>query len=277
MRFHKRTPVRRRFSIAFTVLLPSLLPGGGASAQENQGEIVLGSYERVFSAGLNEDRVLKVKLPVGYGVGEQRYPVLYLLDAEWEALFNLASGTVDHAAEADITPEMIVVGISNTDRTRDMIPTVVADLPGSGGGREFLEFITQELVPYVDDRYRANSNNILYGGSSAGLFTVFAILERPDVFFAGIAGSPMIGFCKEFIYRTADRLKDREDFEGTFLYMIYGENDYPKSTEYAPEFHNYLKEVGPEGFESELVQVTGEGHVPYMSLYNGLKRVFSRR
>ena len=60
-------------------------------------------------------------------------------------------------------PEMILVGITNTDRTRDLTPTHVAaprfenrqfNAPTSGGADKFLDFIAREVMPYVEKTYR---------------------------------------------------------------------------------------------------------------------------
>jgi predicted alpha/beta superfamily hydrolase len=260
-------------------LLTALFLGVGAlttaAAQEPGNEVVSGRYETVFSSVLGEDRVIKIRLPEDYENSGNVYPVLYVLDAEWAPQYDLAVGTVGFAAEAEIIPEMIVVGISNTNRDRDMIPTVIADRPGSGGSSEFLQFIAEELVPHIAREYRTDGRNVLYGGSNAGLFTVFAILQRPDIFTAGIAASPMIGHSSEFMFQLANELRSGNRFSGRVLYMVYGENDYPKCTEHVHGFSEHMNALRPSTFRSELVRVSNEGHVPYVSLYNGLRYVFA--
>ncbi|MFC1493578.1 hypothetical protein ACFL6O_06405, partial [candidate division KSB1 bacterium] len=116
-----------------------------------------------------------------------------------------------------------------------------------------------------------------FGGSNAGLFTVYAILKKPDVLNAGIAGSPMIGHCSNFMNRLLDDLNDFGRFSDRTLYMIYGENDYTRTTDFAPGFYNKIEDKNIPGFRCELEMIDNEGHVPYMSLYNGLKYVFERK
>jgi predicted alpha/beta superfamily hydrolase len=271
-----KTPSRTYVKITSAWVLFCLLFAASAFAQDENGDIVIGKYETLFSKVLNEERTLKIRLPEDYQGSGTGYHVLYLLDAEGDAQYNHAVGTVANASEAEIIPEMIVVGICNTVRRRDMSPVVIPDRPGSGGGKEFLRFITEELIPYIDKEYNTNSRNVLFGGSNAGLFTVFALLEKPDMFIAGVAGSPMIGHCKDYMYGMADNLENKDRYIGKCLYMIYGENDYLRCADYVNEFYDYIKSKDTDGFHSDLVMLEDEGHVPYMCLYNGLKYVFTK-
>ena len=83
--------------------------------------------------------------------------------------------------------------------------------PGSGGAAKFLRFITEELIPYVEDNYRTDSPNVIYGGSNAGLFTVYAIFTAPEKIQAAIAGSPMIGHCPNYMNRLLDDLNEKDN------------------------------------------------------------------
>ncbi len=102
----------------------------------------------VHSSILNEDRVIWVRTPRAYEHDKAAYPVLYLMDGP--AHINEIGSTIDFLAENNRVPPMIVVGIANTDRTRDLTPThwdmkrpdgTVNANPTSGGGDHFLDFI----------------------------------------------------------------------------------------------------------------------------------------
>lgn len=231
--------------------------------------------QTLFSEALNEDRVLNIWLPDGYAGSESTYPVLYVLDAESPEGWTQAVRTVTETVREGSIPEMIVVGIHNTIRNRDMIPAVVAHRPGSGGSEEFLRFIGEELLPHIDAEFRTDGRNILYGGSNAGLFTVYAMLSRPEAFVGAIAGSPMIGHCSDYMYQAAEQLAHAAAYDGKSLFLIYGDNDSQRCTEYVPAFHDHLRSIAPAGFNSELVVVENGGHVPPESLYRGLIYVFS--
>ena len=148
------------------------------------------STGKIYSQVLREQRIFSVSLPVGYQTERKTYPVLYILDAEGEILFRRCVLTVKELGEKNLVPPMIIVGIWNADRNRDMIPVEVPHRPGSGGAENFLAFINQELKSHIQKEYRASDMAILYVMSNSALFDVYALLEFPEVFDGVIASSP---------------------------------------------------------------------------------------
>lgn len=235
-----------------------------------------GSADKIYSRILGEERTISVALPDGYLTSRAAYPVLYVLDAEGQKLFPECVSTIRDLYEKGHIPQLIVVGIWNTERNRDMIPVPVSHRPGSGGSASFLEFIQNELMPYINQNYRTRDFSILYGMSNSALFTVYALLERPDVFDAYIASSPMIGHCPDAIQKKTERFLEKGQSKDRILYMIYGTEDSRRVIDYVPDFQNYLKTNAPQDFESKLEILEGEGHVPDSSLERGLKFVYSQ-
>ena len=76
-------------------------------------------------------------------------------------------------------PEVIVVGVTNTDRTRDLSPSRDPNFPTSGGADRFLDFFEKELVPFVESGYRTAPFRIFAGHSAGGLFALHAMRARP--------------------------------------------------------------------------------------------------
>lgn len=200
--------------------------------------------------------------------------MLYILDAEMESVLMNAVSTVKSQYVFDISPNMIVVGIHNANRNRDTIPVSVAERPGSGGSFNFLRFLDEELIPLIEETYRTTRPRVLYGQSNAGLFTVYALLERPDSFDAYIASSPMIGWCPDYIHGLAEE-RFAETFKDKFLFMISGSQDYVRVTEYIPGFVEFIQAKAPEGLRWESRCLFGVGHVPPNSLEEGLRAFFS--
>jgi predicted alpha/beta superfamily hydrolase len=231
---------------------------------------------KFYSRILEEERTIFVSLPDGYTTTEKDYPVLYVLDAEGETLFPKCVSAVKDLSAKSLVPQMIVIGIWNTIRNRDMIPEAVSHRPGSGGSENFLHFIKEELMPYIQQNYRTSGYSILYGMSNSALFAVFALLEKPNTFKAYIASSPMIGHCPEYLQKKAEAFIAKNHVSGRFLYMIYGTEDSRRVTEYVPDLQNYLDFHAPKGFISKLEILDGEGHVPASSLARGLQYIFSR-
>ncbi|MGD9345308.1 MAG: alpha/beta hydrolase-fold protein [Candidatus Aminicenantes bacterium] len=239
-------------------------------------KIVNGSTIKIYSQILDEERTLSVALPENYDEDQYVYPVLYILDAEGGKIFSECVTTVSDLHKKGLIPEMIVVGIWNTVRNRDMIPVSVSHRPGSGGSLKFLDFIGEELIPYIRQNYPTKNFSMLYGMSNSALFAVYALLESPETFNAYIASSPMIGHCPDFIKRKANLFVEKDPLEDRILYMIFGTKDSRRVTSYVPDFQKFLEQETPESFKSELEILEGEGHVPDSSLERGLRYIYSQ-
>jgi predicted alpha/beta superfamily hydrolase len=236
-----------------------------------------GSHLSIESATLEETRTIYVHLPAGYESSEQAFPVLYFLDAPAEGDPQSKLDTVAGLRDNGVIPDLILVGICNTARNRDMIPIAVSHRPGSGGSDRFLDFIAGELKPFVEKNYRTNGFDILNGESNAGLLAVYAFVERPELFDAYVASSPMIGHCPDLMFARADEFIARTDVENKKLFMIYGEADSPRATGYIPDYFDVLSSglSDTPTVRVEKVLVAGAGHVPPSSLHDGLLFVFS--
>ena len=236
-------------------------------------DIVLGKRVKIHSEILGEERNLFVRLPPGYEEPQRRYPVLYQLNGEFESLFANAVSSIEYPRDEEDALRIILVAIANTDRSRDMFPVKVGKSPTSGGASKFLRFIVEELKPFIDSRYRTSGYDILYGASNAGLFVAYALLSRPDSFDAYIASSPMIGWCREFIFELAEKRFSKSESLNKYLYMIYGTDDESFVTSHVADFAKLLEVEAPDDFSWELKAVKDGGHVPFTSLYDGLNAI----
>jgi len=169
----------------------------------------------VHSKVLDEDRTVVVQLPASYEHSEERYPVLYLTDAE--AQFEQTASSAAFLSRANRIPELIVVGIVNTNRRRDLTPTAAAlptaggksvPQPGSGGGPKFLAFVETELVPEIDRRYRTRPFRVIAGHSFGGLFAVWIAEQRPSLFRGVIAASPTLYWDDDLALKQLEKLPD---------------------------------------------------------------------
>ncbi|MEO1713449.1 MAG: alpha/beta hydrolase-fold protein [Bacteroidota bacterium] len=147
--------------------------------------------DSIYSKTLGEQRFLQIYLPGGRRVipeGSQ-YPVLYVLDPD--AHFGSVVGMVERMSTnvgEERLPEMIVVGVENTDRVRDMFPIQEQD--------HFHEFLEQELLPYVEQKYATRPYRVLFGHSITGLRTIHTSIFYPSLFQAYIAIDPSL--CHEY-------------------------------------------------------------------------------
>ena len=239
---------------------------------------------KINSAVLGEERTILVRVPPGYETNKLRYPVLYMTDGNAHIVHT--SATVEFLAQNGRMSELIVVGITNTDRTRDLSPTHVTttvagggsalQFPTSGGADKFLKFIETELIPEIEKRYRVQPYRILAGHSLGGLFAVHAMISRPELFNSYVAVSPALQWDNQVIVkRTEDFLKARKEWQGT-LFMSLGHE--PGQIE--DGFHQ-LKQVleknPTKGFEWEARVFDDEDHgsVVLPSHYLGMRKVFA--
>jgi len=152
----------------------------------------------IRSAALQEDRVINVYTPPGYDDSvAASFPVLYMPDGGLDEDFPHIATTIDSLIRRRRIPPMLVVGIPNTERRRDLTgPTTVAKdstiAPHVGGSAEFRRFIRDELMPEVRRRYRGTGNTAVVGESLAGLFVVETFLLDPALFDRYIAVSPSL-------------------------------------------------------------------------------------
>ena len=149
------------------------------------------------SAAVGELRRVNVYTPPGYAGDSTAYPVLYMPDGGIEEDFPHITVTVDSLIRARATAPVIVVGIENTVRRRDLNgpTTVPRDLelaPLAGGSNAFRRFIGDELMPEIDRRYRTTGQTAIVGESAAGSFVVETLFLEPALFGRYIAMDPAL-------------------------------------------------------------------------------------
>ncbi len=248
--------------------------GIGQNATE---PIVIGESFSIHSSVLGEDRPLLVYTPAGYDGSGATYPVMYLLDGDVH--FHHTTGIIDFLARNGHMPQMIVVAVPNTDRTRDLTPVTTTDtanrFPTAGGAENFLSFLVDELVPYVDGNYRTAPYSILVGHSFGGLFAVYALLERPDAFDAYVSISPSLWWNDGAMIAEAEAFfADNADTNG-FLFMTMGDEG-GQMLAGAWEFAAVLEEMAPESFDWEFALMEEETHgsIPHRTTYRALERLY---
>ena len=228
--------------------------------------------EVLQSKYLNEQRIVTVKLPQSYSTNSGKvYPVIYILGP----MDNMLPGMM---RASDAAPEVIIVGIENTDRLRDLTPTVNYDPRGpvgkGGGAEHYLDFIEMELMPYLNKTYRTNEFTIVSGSSIGGLLVLHALQSRPNMFSAYIAFSPAVWWdkitrqkLKAFIAKTASLDK--------YLYMNIGEEGGDMRADY-DDIHRFLHSNKPENFKfvSDAFDDVAHGLTAPAGMFNAYHNLF---
>jgi predicted alpha/beta superfamily hydrolase len=209
-------------------------------AQTIQGTaIVLGHVDSVASNVLQEQRKFWVYVPASARNATylpQRYPVVYLLDGD--AYFVSVTGMVRQLSEDFLTnvfPEMIVVGILNSNRLRDFTPTratrsaviPASALPASGGAENFTAFLAQELLPYVEAHYPTAPYRVLIGHSLGGLLVMNTLLHHPTLFNGYVALDPTVFWDEQRLLRQAPAALARPQFAGRTLFVASANTQPP--------------------------------------------------
>jgi uncharacterized protein len=245
-----------------------------ASAQRPRPGISPVRIERIVSARLGETREAWVSLPDRYDQTLDRYPVLYMLDGE----INFNSGVIGGLRQAALLgemPDFIVVGVVNTDRSKDIFPEVVTYDDGSkDGGRAdaFLDFVGEELIPRVEKGYRTEPFRVLYGTSNTGFTAVYALFRSPRLANVYIAASATLSVPVFRAQRDAWIRAFKE--KGRRLILIMGENDLPTVLSQNGALKEQCDIVAPAGLSCRMAVIGGGGHVPGDSLVEGLRRAF---
>jgi predicted alpha/beta superfamily hydrolase len=174
-----------------------------------------------YSQILGREMNIFVKLPVTYLLNkEKKYPAWYYTDAN-RAFTMMANIVSIFEIPAQSQPEIILVGIGYKlrdmadwadYRTRDLTPVnipsvdaywnkMLSQMTGrefnvrSGGSDKFIDFIAKELIPFIESNYRVTPGERCLGGYSyGGLFSLYALFTRPELFTKYFAGSPSISF-----------------------------------------------------------------------------------
>lgn len=249
-------------------------------AQDKNEPIIIGQKHSIQSEILNQERPLWVYLPDHYEKSEKAYPVLYLLDGG--SNFHHTTASVQFLAKHGRMPEMIVVGIPNTDdRTRDLTPPILTggdSFPTAGGADNLLDFIKKELMPWVDNKYRTENYKLLVGHSFGGLFAIHTLIHQPDIFNSYIAVSPSLWWDKQnlVLEQTDSFFENQEKLTG-HLYMTMG-NEGGAMLGGAWKLAALLKEKGPKQFYWEFDHMPEETHgtIPHRSTYKGLEFIFDK-
>ncbi|HEY0015228.1 MAG TPA: alpha/beta hydrolase-fold protein [Longimicrobium sp.] len=222
---------------ALLILLAALATGAADRPMAAQEPVPAHETFTLQSAALDETRRINVYTPPGYaGDGAARYPVLYMPDGGVQEDFPHVAGTVDAAIRAGEMRPMLVVGIENTERRRDMTgPTQVAEdraiAPRVGGSDAFRRFIADELMPHVRGRYRVTDETAVIGESLAGLFIVETFLLRPELFDTYVALDPSLWWNAEELVRTARaRVTARPEMEARLYLASSGQEDIASAT-----------------------------------------------
>ena len=182
---------------------------------------------------------------------------------------------------------VMIVGIPNTDRTRDLTPTrvdvkqpdgvVCRGFATSGGGDKFLEFIETELFPEIQKRYQPLPYRIFAGHSLGGLLEVHALIAHPEMFNAYIAVSPSLQWDDQHTLHQAQQFfaRQKEFRKRSCLLGNEGATPNPMGDGF-DQLQKLFTTTKPTGFIVRSARYPDEDHgsTTFLAHYAGLRTVF---
>ena len=256
-------------------LLGTALPAQekDACAPADNAAILHGNYRRLHSELLGEDRTVLVRLPEDYGKTDRRYPVLYRLDGDKGVFLQTFSAVYYLVDMTDEVPDHIIVAIENTDRGRDMVPGPGADL--------FIAFIKTELIPFIERTYRTDGFRILCAQSASSVLAVYGLLKQPDLFDGFVLGSFGLYRKDQAVLFETELKRSQEVGHSRKKYIFVGNG---RRDAYDPDgstakrgymFLESLQRAAPDTVLLKTKVYEDEGHVPFPSVYDGLRWIYS--
>jgi len=269
-----------RYSIALLLAAFSM----NAAAQFPRVDIPGTEVRKITSSIVaGQEYELHILLPGDYKNSNKKYPVVYLMDSQWD--FPMVKCIYGEHYYDGFIPEMIIVGVTwggrnpNPDslRARDYTPTKDLRLPQSGGADQFLSFMKTELFPFIESNYKADPNNrSLMGCSLGGLITLYAFLTHTDMFNGYAAASPAVGWGNEVLYKYEKDFANQKLNKPVRVYMTVGDVERGRGTfeKMADQFTN--RHYQNVNIRSKVLENTGHSGTKGETFARGLQYIFEK-
>ncbi len=291
-------PIVRLFSVVSVTVLTLLLPSLAWGQITTRAGIELpavslpNTAQVTFSPKAMEHEVrVAIRVPESYANGDSEYPVIYAPDgditfglySDVASILNLGAAMPESTHEI---PEIIIVSIGyvGADTTEvmrlraiDLTPSPMKMNPGSGEASKFLEFLADELIPYVNANFRTKADDrTLIGHSLGGLFTMYALFERPALFQRYVATSPSLWWDRRWMVTRESEYAEQHKALRAKVYIAAAQ-DEPLIYRTYTEMKGVLESRQYEGLEltAEVIQDETHSSVWPAAATRGLKAVFS--
>ena len=228
----------------------------------------LGKEYKFTSSVLKEERTLLIHVPNSYSTSSKKYPVIYVLDGNNH--FNHAINAASLLSDNGRMPESIIVAIPNNRGTRGR------DL---GRGKDnFKKYIKEEVIPFVNKKYRTASHKTLFGHSMAGAFTLNYLATEPTMFDAYISASPVVQINNSELLEQFPILFKKNKTLSKPLYFTLAdvEAEGQRATDALNKFVALLEKEAPKSFPWKYDFIENQIHMttPYLTMYKGFTEVF---
>jgi len=269
--------------------------------------IIIGRTDSIYSTQLNEYRNILVHIPQDKPDDfspNQKYPVIYVLDGDIRFFLSVVTITelLGGGGGNYMFPKMIVIGIVNTDRTRDLTPTHATSgaaigmpdflLKTSGGGEKFTAFLEKELIPHIDSLYPAAPYRVIIGHSLGGLTAVNLLLKHKQMFNSYVAIDPSMHWDNQELLKQSQAILNEKNYTNTTLFLAIsntlGEGhtlqnvmkdrtDQTLPIRSELEFRDILTQSKKNNlnFNAKYYSDYDHGSIPLVAMYDALPFLFS--
>lgn len=217
----------------------------------------------------------------------RRYPVVFVTDAYWD--FQKIDAIRGSLVYDRVVPEFIIVGLGyaggklDYDRLRrwELSPVPLGqgdDAADSGHAADFLRVLESEIIPFVEREYRTDpAHRVLAGASMGGLFALYAMYTKPELFTGYIAASPAVVFGDDWLLGYADRFAAAKRPLPVRLFVSGGGDESPGFLGGVTRFNEHLTAHRPEGLAYQFRIIEGARHsgMQFESYVRGLTFVFA--
>ncbi|MBN1180879.1 MAG: chitobiase/beta-hexosaminidase C-terminal domain-containing protein [Bacteroidales bacterium] len=256
------------FIIGFVFTVNTVLAQGSAIIDDS-----------IFSNVLNEQRKIKIYLPEEYRQDSNtKFDVVYLVDGEIH--FNDFLFIYKFAKNENFLPPLILIAVPNkytsdgNMRDRDFLPEKTADNLKAGGADNFIAFLKNELIPYINKKLPASGDNSLFGHSLGGFFTMYVLLKEPGLFANYYCSDPAFPWNNRRIISMAENtFRSLKELNNT-LWIIGVEETY-KNVGIA-KMDTILGAMAPIGlnWKTSIYQKETHMSVRLKGIYDGLKNTY---
>jgi len=229
-------------------------------------EYSFGHQYQLQSEILGEDRQLLIYVPEEYKSSNKKFPVVYVLEGDTH--YKHATISVEKIQKSGWMPASIIVAITDNKNTntRDY----------RNEREKFLQFINEEVQPFVGKNFRVNGYKTLFGHAMSGRFVLETFIKTPDEFDNYISANPygLKGLISEF----EDLLSKNQALDQS-LYFTMGTvlDNGSYNVDPAEELAKLLKNKAPKSLQwtYEYLPLHGSHSSANVTLYNGLSKNFT--
>ena len=271
-----------------TALLPAFASAEDAPARAFPPHTIPNSQLRVLPRNAaGRQYQLHIGLPESYAKNTtKRYPVVFVTDGYWDFIkMDAIRGALVYDKYA---PEFIIVGLGyageNLDygnlRTWELTPVKIGHggADTSGHAADFLKTIETEIIPLVDREYRTDpKHRVLAGASLGGLFTLYAMYTRPELFSGYLAATPSVVVGDDWLFGYEEAFAKTRRPLPVRLFVAGGGNESPDFLDGIKRFDQRIVSRQYAGLAHEFRIIEGERHAGMQleAYIRGLQFIFA--